>query len=46
VVSLIGWGWSEGGQEKLAGEFEVVGEVQRDRDGLVQVTLSDARPAE
>lgn len=46
VVSLIGWGWSKGGREKLAGEFEVVGEVQLDRDGLVQVTLSDARPTE
>jgi single-stranded-DNA-specific exonuclease len=46
LVSLIGWGWSEGGQEKLAGEFEVVGEVQLDRDGLVRVTLSDARPTE
>lgn len=44
VLSLLGWQWANRAAD-LAGDFEVLGDVQLDRDGRPQVVLLDARPA-
>lgn len=44
-LRLLGWSWAAKA-ELLAGEFEVLADVELDRDGEAVLRLIDARPAE